>query len=223
MKVLCLLIIFLTSTISASAENGGHYNMFLDLAGKHAEQVHQDALSYMVGGGLGLGLSVALGITSKEPFPKLGYTLIQVLSAAAVAHGASLYFHGDGLTQEEERLRQFAKQMEAARVPVEQRKRILDSTTMETIRAEMVRYRQLRRIRGYLELTSAVTSGLTLGFSKSGGSASGSALGFIILISLVGAYSDLAGSGNAESMHELYSFDIAPVPKGMEFAWSYSW
>jgi hypothetical protein len=223
MKALCLVFAMLVPSASFPAEGGGQYALFLERADKHAEHVHQDALSYMVGGGLGLGLSVGLGISSKEPFPKLGYTLIQVLSAAAVAHGASLLYHGDGLTQEEKRLRLFAKQMEDAKIPAEQRKRILDSTTRETIRAEMARYRQLRRIRGYLELTSAATSGLTLAFSKSGGSATGSALGFIILISLVGAYSDLTGSGNAESMQELYAFDIAPLPEGMKIAWSYSW
>lgn len=199
----------------------GKYEEMVRLSGQRASVVRQEGVNYMVGGGLGLGLSVALGVRTKEALPKIGYSLIQVLSAAAIAHGASLYYQGDGLTQEGERLQIFARELEAKGVPGPQRKKILDSVTDELIRKEIARYRELRKIRGYLELTSAAASGVTLAFSKSKSSASSSALGFIILISLVGAYTDLLGPTDPSSMQELYSLDILPSPERVDVAWTY--
>ncbi len=60
--------------------------------------------------------------------------------------------------------------------------------------------------------------------SKSKSSASNTSLGFIVLISLVGAYSDLLGSGaTPDTMKELYTWTIAPSPDRVEGAWGIRW
>lgn len=218
------LIFLLAILIAQPARAELRYEDLVKLSEQHQARVKQDGINYALGGTIGLGLSVGLGIRTKEALPKLGYSLIQVLSSAAIAHGASLYYQGDGLTREGERLKVFAEELDRQGLSAAQKKKILDQVTTELVRKEITRYRELRKIRGYLELTSAVASGLTLGLSKSKSSASNSALGFIVLISLVGAYSDLLGSGaTPETMKELYSWSIAPSPDQVHVAWGISW
>jgi hypothetical protein len=214
-----LLLFF--ALLSPCAHAAVRYEDLVRVADEQNARVKQEGIDYAIGGALGLGLSVGLGIQTKEALPKLGYSLIQVLSAASVAHGASLYYQGDGLTREGDRLRVYAAELEKQGVPAEKRKAILDGATTELVRREIARYRELRKIRGYLELTSAGASGLTLALSKSKSTASSTALGFIILISLVGSYSDLLGPTDPDSMKELYAFSIAPEPHRVSVAWNY--
>ncbi len=133
----------------------------MKISEQHQAKVKQDGVNYAVGGTIGLALSVGLGIRTKEALPKIGYSLIQVLSSAAIAHGASLYYQGDGLTQEGDRIKTFAAELDRQGLTPAQKKKILDQVTTELVRKEIARYRELRKIRGYLELTSAVASGLT--------------------------------------------------------------
>lgn len=217
----CALLLLL-ALLEPSAHAAVRFDDLQRVSNEQAQKIHQEGLDYAIGGALGLGLSVGLGIQSKEALPKVGYSLIQVLSAAAIVHGAALYYQGDGLTQEGERLRTFAAELERQGVPAEKRKLILDASTAELVKKELARYRELRRIRGYLELTSAAASGLTLGLSKSKGTASSTALGFIILISLVGSYSDLLAPTDPTSLTELYTaWDIKPAPGRVEVSWAY--
>jgi hypothetical protein len=217
MKTFLLLLCALS--IASPARAGVNYEDLIKLSEDENTRGKREGIDYVVGGALGLGLSVGLGISTHEALPKVGYSLIQVLSATSIAHGASLYYQGNGLTQEGERLKVFSRELERAGIPVAERKKILDAATTELVRQEVARYRELRKIRGYLELTSAAASGVTLGLSKSKSSASSTALGFIILISLVGAYADLLGPSDTASMNDLYSFQIKPAPGYLEVGW----
>lgn len=215
-------LVFAAEGFANTAAN--RYETFRAAAERHKQKAKEEGLAYMVGGGTGLALSVGLGIHSKDAFPKVGYSLIQVLSAASVAHGAVLYYQGDGFVTEAERLRLMEAQLAGQKnISAEERKEIMNQLVAQTIRAEVQRYKQARRIRGYLELTTTVSSGLTLALSKTRSSATSTALGFIALISLVGAYNDLLGSGNPESIEELYAFDVLPRERGGEVAWTMRW
>ena len=223
MKILALLCL-LVPTFAFAENTPGRYEAFIRLAELRRKQTREEGISYVIGGGLGLGLSVGLGISSEETVPKLGYSLIQVLSAAAIGHGASLYYHGDSLTVEADRLSGYAAQLAAIKgISEEQRKKLLDEATNQALRAETQRYQRMRKIRGYLELTSAVAGGATIALSKSSGSASNAALGFIVLISLVGAYSDLTGSDTPSTVKELYSIGVDPGPRESRVWVSWRW
>ena len=185
MKIFILCVIFqIASSFEASAET---FEQFQLAAVKHRADLDVEGLSYIVGGAVGLTSSLALGITSTEILPKIGYSLIETLSSAAIAYGGILYFNGDDITQEAQKLRDFEVSLSHVMTlsPV-QRKKILDESTETGALRAYYRKKRARQIRAVLELTTAASAGSTMAFSKINGTASNMTLGFIALISSFG-------------------------------------
>lgn len=205
MKWLSLLLLISTSVLAATPT----YESAQKDAEAHQKTLEIEGLGYMIGGGLGLASSLTLGITSEEVVPKLGYSLMQTLSSAAIAYGGIIYFIGDDTTHEAQKLRDFANILnkQTNLTPAQKQKVLNDATAAFAARAEQHRYR-VRKIRGALELTTAAAAAATLAFSKTSGSSTNVSLGFILLISLTGGISDLLGA------HE----PTTPVSASLDFA-----
>lgn len=186
------------------------YEEFEEQALEHQKQIELEGLEYTVGGALGFVSSFALGVTSKEIIPKIGYTLIQTLSLGAVTYGATSYFTGDAFTQEAERLRDFAKELsKISNLTPIQKELLLDESTKIAIHRAKRRKAQTRFVRGILELTAATSSATTMILSKASNSSSSITLGFMVLITTLGGISDLFGPVPSEDAkpETLFTFD----------------
>ena len=202
-------LLFILSLTAHASES--RFDAFQNLAKTHREKISEEGLGYMVGGALGVGISLTLGITSEEPLPKIGYSLIQALSSASIGYGASLYYYGDGFTQEADRLKDLETRLKSGKMSNEETHKILDDMTTISLKKEIDHYRKMKKIRGYVELTSAAAGIATMSFSKSRSSASNIATGFLVLLSSLGAYGDLLGPDNPKSFQDLYTLRLAPV------------
>lgn len=188
------------------------YDEFQKRAAEHRKNLDYEGLSYMLGGGIGLGSALYLGITSKETLPKVGYSLIQILSSTAIAYGAYQYNVGDDFTAEAERLQNLSEKLSSVRsISSQERKRVLDEMAGKAVENAARNKKRLKRIRGTLELVTAASSGATFAFSQNPGTASSVTLGFIVLVSLGGGISDLL-TATSESGYETFSLRVDPFP-----------
>jgi hypothetical protein len=214
----------LFSIQSFAAETPNYYARFRDMAQEHKSEVQRNGLSYMIGGGIGFGASLAMGITSEEVVPKIGYSLIQTLSAASFYYGAVSYYEGDRLVQEADRLADLDAVLgQDKEIREKNRREALNRLTVQILQEERARLERLRKIRGYVALSTAVSSGLTIALSKSSGTASNLSLGFIMLISTVGAASDLFFSTKPTKMKELFVFEPIIGPGYFQGTVGYKW
>ena len=161
----------------------------------------------MVGGSLGLASSLALGVTSKEVIPKIGYSLIQALSSAAIAYGGILYFTGDDLTREAANMREFSDLLALDRkITLAQRQTLLDAATSNSLRRGLEQRAVTRKLRGDLELITAASAGITLAFSQPSSTASNLTLGFIVLVAGIGGASDLLTEEGPANLNRVDGF-----------------
>ena len=219
-------LLFIAAFLASSAVSANNETAY-DLVQKRAEDRHgelqKDGLSYMVGGGLGLASSLALGISSTEIFPKLGYSLIQGLSSAAIAYGGILYFTGDEFTREAEKLRDLSTLLaKTPNLTVAQREKILDEATRLAVHRATERKRSVKRIRETLEFTTAASAGATMAFSKNSSMASNVTLGFIFLVTAAGGVSDLL-SADAKEDVGAFTAGLVPAPQAPELLLCYHW
>jgi len=198
-SLVCILVAAFLSSALARAESG--YVQYEQFAEAHQKKIQIEGYTYILGGGIGLGTSLALGIASDDAFSKIGYTLIEALSSASIFYGATLRSVGDDITQQAEILRAFDLYLSKSRgINDLERLRISDEATHHIQRVAIEHTRKIKRTRGYLELTTAASCLLSLGLSKTSTTPSNVGLGFIFLISTAGGLSDLLGQDQATGL-----------------------
>ena len=217
MKKQIVFILFLPMIYSLAQASSLTYEQFQERSKLHREDLKIEGLSYIAGGAIGLTTSLVLGITSREVLPKIGYSLIQTLSSAAMAHGGILYFTGDNFTREAEKLASFEQALNS--VPIKERSQIMNEATQAAFNRALERQKSVRRIRGVLEITTALSAGTTLAFSQNNSFGSSLTLGFIILITTIGGVSDLIWvQSDAIDNVKVFSYFIEPQTKSAVLA-----
>jgi len=208
----------------SESTNKNHYDAFVRLGTEYREKQRKDGVAYMIGGGVSFGAALVLGIQSEEVIPKIGYSLIQALSGAAVYYGASNYFQGDSFTTELDRLQSLEKFLnENKNLSVSERQRILNKLTLSAIQREKTAYFRMKKVRGYVALSTALSSGLTMVFANSRGTGSNITLGFIFLTSTAGAMSDLFFPSKPETLGELFGFNYSALDGSVKGTLTYRW
>ncbi|MBS1985503.1 MAG: hypothetical protein JST16_15160 [Bdellovibrionales bacterium] len=198
------------------------YDELKNFSSRYEDRIRQEGLSYMVGGGLGLAASVGLGIRASELVPKIGYSLMQVLSSAALVHGSVLYYVGDGFTNQMDSLHALDLNLKKqASLSNAQRAAIMNAEIESIIEREQDRRRRTRQIRGALELATAGSAAASLAFANVRSSSSDLVLGFIVIVSASGGAADLINA-NSDDAIEALTIGLAPVA-GPGVSIAYSW
>lgn len=198
--------------ISCKDEFAPSYQCLSHWQSLYREKIKKEGIAYMAGGSLGFAGSLTLSLRSEDPLSKIGYSLMQVLSVAAVGHGASQYFQGDELTDEIERLDRLSTILAKEKLSILDREKILDQAAFAALEAKWKKRKKMRRVRGYLELATAVSAGSSILFAKKNTAASTTAMGFIGFVSLAGAISDL-WLGKDEELNPLKKIALDSRPE----------
>jgi hypothetical protein len=153
-------------SIHATQFEDSYYNIMKSYS-VYKPEAQLTGLSLMIGGSAGLVTSLILGVTSNQTVPIVGYSLIQFLSAEAISRGAELYYTGDTFTLEAERLNDLARRLYAtSNLTLDEKRRIMDSETEETVLRWRNKSIQSHRISGYVHFAAASACAATAILSK---------------------------------------------------------
>lgn len=193
---------------------------FLKGMPSYERSLNEQAVGFLVGGGLGVGISLTLATRAEESLSKTGLSVLAASSTLGMINGVHLLVKGDGILQEAENLLELDRSLRRAGVSFEKRERLLDESLLARLR-ELRRQRDDTRLwNGLVSLVVSAGGGAALALSRNEATSGQLGLALFTLTTGVYGFSSLIPRSGARGISELQAdlrLELFPAGPGATF------
>lgn len=190
---------------------------FLKSMASYDKSLDEQAVGFLVGGSVGVGLSLALATRADEALSKTGLSVLAASSTVGILHGVGLLVRGDAITREAENLFELDRALRRAGVASERRERILDESLLARLLELRRRRDDLRQWNGIVSLVVSAAGGAAIALSKN--ESTGGQIGLALFTLTTGVYGlasilPRSGSAGISELQADFRLDVFPAGPG---------
>jgi hypothetical protein len=175
----------------------------------------EQAVGFISGGTLGLGLSLTLAARADESLSKTGLAFLATSSLLGLLQGVSLAVRGDALTREAEALDELDTTLKRVGVSEDRRQRALDRHLVQRLTRLRDERDQVRLWNGLVSLAAAAGGALSLQLARERSTGSQIGLGLFTLATGVYGVASLLPASGARGISDLQArLELRVFPYG---------